>query len=166
MFTDTHTELAVNLDRGPQEPRAGVKAVAVITSPRQLLACPEPRGSHGPARPQPTVFWRVGLVVWSPRQGLLRGPSTAVVGGVQGWGAGGGEEGALPAVTVSLQQVGNRAPGRARALEGLRKQPRPDGLTQNPGWLSCLAVRGGTRVRAGAGCGIPRALSPRLHREE
>lgn len=43
-------------------------------------------------------------------------------------------------MTVSLQQVGNRAPGRARALEGLRKQPRLDGLTQNLGWLSGLTV--------------------------
>ena len=63
-------------------------------------------------------------------------------------------------MTVSLQQVENRA------LAGLRKQLRPDRLTQNPGWLSRLAVRGGTRMQAGAGCGIPRALSPKLHREE
>lgn len=71
----TNTELAVNLEQGLQEPRVGVRAAAGITSLQQLLACL--------ARPQPTASWGVGLVVWSPRQGLLRGPSTAVVGGVQ-----------------------------------------------------------------------------------
>lgn len=49
-------------------------------------AAPLP-GAPGQARPlvrpQLTVSRDVGLVVWSPRQGLLRGPSTVVVGGVQ-----------------------------------------------------------------------------------
>ena len=139
----------MNLERGPQEPRAGVRAAAVITSPRQLLACPEPHGRHGPGA---TPAHRV----------LARGPSGVVptAGPAQrpqhrggGWGAGvgcrwrgeggapgsdrvptaGGESGSRPGSGPGGSQEAAQA-GRAHSESGLAALPCCQGWDQGASW--------------------------------